>query len=45
MTGLCPGCAHKLYDYPNCEHEFENRNCKKCGWNGQTSDFVKNRAN
>jgi predicted RNA-binding Zn-ribbon protein involved in translation (DUF1610 family) len=43
MTDLCPNCAHKLYGYPNCEHKFENGNCSKCGWNGQISEFLKNR--
>ncbi len=42
MAELCPDCTHKLYDYPNCEHDFENGNCLKCGWNGETSDFLKN---
>ena len=41
MIGLCPNCAHKLYGYPNCSHEFEDGICKKCGWNGQTSIFLK----
>ena len=41
MTELCPDCAHKLYGYPNCEHEFENGNCTKCGWNGKSSKFLK----
>lgn len=42
MMNLCPDCAHQLYNYPNCEHEFKNGNCIKCGWNGQTSKFLKN---
>ena len=41
MKELCPNCAHKLYNYPNCEHKFENKKCSKCGWNGETSDFLK----
>ena len=41
MINLCPDCAYKLYDYPNCEHKFKNGNCLKCGWNGQTSEFLK----
>lgn len=44
MAELCPNCAHELYGYPNCEHKFKNGNCIKCGWNGQTSDFAKNRV-
>ena len=43
MTDLCPDCVHKLYDYPNCKHEFKNGNCSKSGWNGKTSEFLKNR--
>lgn len=38
---LCPDCAYKLYGYPNCPHEFEKGYCKKCGWNGQTSEYLK----
>ncbi len=41
MTELCPDCAHKLYGYPNCKHEFEKGNCTKCGWNGKSSKFLK----
>ena len=41
MKRLCPSCAHKLYGYPSCEHEFENGNCKKCGWDGNISKFIK----
>ncbi len=33
MTELCPNCAHKLYGYPNCTHQFENGQCTKCGFN------------
>ena len=44
MMDLCPDCAHKLYGYPNCEHDFESGKCTKCGWNGQTSKYLKNRA-
>nr|WP_315167421.1 hypothetical protein [uncultured Flavobacterium sp.] len=43
MIDLCPDCTHKLYGYPNCEHEFENGKCIKCGWNGKTSKYLKNR--
>lgn len=40
MASLCPNCAHKLYDYPNCSHYFENGICVECGWNDQDSDYV-----
>jgi predicted RNA-binding Zn-ribbon protein involved in translation (DUF1610 family) len=43
MIALCPDCIHKLYGYPKCEHEFENGKCIKCGWNGKTSEYLKNR--
>jgi len=42
MTSLCPECAHHLYDYENCNHIFVNNVCKKCNWDGSTSDFIKN---
>lgn len=45
MIGLCPDCSHKLYGFPNCEHKFENGKCVKCGWNGMTSEYLKNREN
>ena len=35
MMGLCPNCAHKLYGYPNCSHDFKDKSGIKCGWNGQ----------
>lgn len=41
MTNLCPNCAHKFYGYPTCNHDFEDGNCIKCGWNGQESDYIK----
>ncbi len=40
MSSLCPECAHKLYGYKNCEHEFKNGRCLKCFWDGSTSDFT-----
>lgn len=40
MLNLCPNCAHKLYGYTNCEHDFENDRCIKCFWNGKTSDYL-----
>lgn len=43
MMDLCADCAHKLYGYPNCEHEFENGKCIKCAWSGQSSKYLKNR--
>ena len=42
MAELCPNCAHELYGYANCEHKFDNGNCTKCGWNGKTSEYLKN---
>ncbi|WP_200777474.1 hypothetical protein [Wenyingzhuangia marina] len=43
MTELCPNCAYELYGYPNCEHEFNNGNCIKCGWNGNISEYIKSK--
>ena len=43
MKELCQDCAHKLYGHKNCKHEFKAERCIKCGWNGQTSEFLKNR--
>jgi hypothetical protein len=41
MESLCPECSYILYDYLNCEHVFEENNrCKKCFWNGNTSDYI-----
>ena len=41
MESLCPECSHVLYDYPNCEQIFgENNHCKKCFWNGNTSEYI-----
>ncbi|HLT53696.1 MAG TPA: hypothetical protein VKZ97_07390 [Flavobacteriaceae bacterium] len=45
MKGLCPECAHHLYGYENCPHEFKNGNCKHCHWNGSNSDYVKSLKN
>lgn len=42
MISLCPNCAHSLYGYPNCKHEFINENCLYCGWNGNSSDYIQN---
>jgi hypothetical protein len=43
MNGLCVECSHQLYDYKNCAHEFNNGRCTKCYWNGNTSEYIKNR--
>lgn len=42
MEALCPACAHVLYDYEPCEHEFVDGRCAKCYWDGSESVFVKN---
>jgi hypothetical protein len=34
MYKLCPECAHHLYGYPGCEHEFDDGQCSKCRWDG-----------
>ncbi|MEN9488332.1 MAG: hypothetical protein RL494_597 [Bacteroidota bacterium] len=43
MENLCPECAFYLYGYKNCEHQFENERCVKCYWNGNHSDYMKNK--
>lgn len=43
MDQLCPECAHRLYGYPNCDHEFANGRCLKCWWDGAVSDYLKRR--
>ena len=43
MINLCPECSYRLYEYENCKHEFENKRCIKCYWNGNVSEFLKNR--
>ncbi len=40
MQSLCPECAHRLYSYPECRHEFENGRCTLCGWNGRVSPYL-----
>lgn len=37
MAGLCPECAHRLYGYPACTHEFHHGRCHHCGWDGSCS--------
>jgi predicted RNA-binding Zn-ribbon protein involved in translation (DUF1610 family) len=43
MKGLCPECAHHLYDYKNCDHQIENGRCVKCFWDGNYSEYVKSK--
>ena len=40
MAGLCPECAHILYGYENCPHQFENGRCIHCLWDGSRSAFA-----
>ena len=40
MMKLCPDCSHYLYEYPNCEHDFQKGRCSKCHWNGKTSNYI-----
>ena len=40
MLDLCPNCSHYLYAYENCKHIFVNQSCKKCGWNGNTTNYI-----
>ena len=41
MEALCPECAHMLYGYPNCDHNFQNGRCVHCYWDGSKSEYVK----
>lgn len=41
MAGLCPECAHYLYGYENCKHQFEDGRCLHCHWDGSESAMVK----
>ena len=43
MSGLCIECAHQLYGYKNCDHDFKNGRCLKCFWNGNVSEYLRNR--
>ena len=38
MTSLCLECAHRLYGYPPCDHQFEDGRCVACHWDGSVSD-------
>jgi len=44
MAQLCPECAHWLYGFPNCEHEFVEvkgkRHCRRCSWDGSRSEYI-----
>jgi hypothetical protein len=40
MEALCPECAHVLYGYPQCEHDFKNGRCTKCYWDGSVSKHI-----
>lgn len=41
MNGLCPECAHILYEYENCNHEFAHNRCIYCYWDGSSSEYIK----
>ena len=41
MASLCPECAHVLYGYENCDHEFKDGKCTLCLWDGSRSDYIK----
>ncbi len=40
MASLCPECAHVLYGYENCHHEFKNGKCVLCLWDGSRSAYI-----
>jgi predicted RNA-binding Zn-ribbon protein involved in translation (DUF1610 family) len=41
MSRLCPECAHWLYRYPRCAHEFVRGCCSMCGWDGSVSEYLR----
>ena len=41
MMQLCNECAFQLYGYPQCEHEFDQQCCSKCGWDGSVSAYLR----
>jgi hypothetical protein len=40
MSRLCSECAHHLYGYPVCGHQFEDGRCIRCGWDQSRSAFI-----
>ena len=40
MENLWPNCSHWLYGLNNCEHQFKEGRCQKCGWNGNISEYL-----
>jgi ribosomal protein L37AE/L43A len=41
MAAICPECAHLLYGYPACVHDFGDAGrCKQCGWNQARSKYT-----
>jgi len=43
MQAIFSECAHVLYGYPRCEHDFVSSKCVKCGWDGSVSDYVESK--
>lgn len=43
MKNVCPECAFYLYGYKNCNHQFENGRCVNCYWDGNRSNYIKNK--
>jgi len=41
MSRLCSECAHWLYGYLRCDHEFVQQRCSKCGWDGSVSAYIR----
>jgi hypothetical protein len=41
MSQLCNECAHWLYGYPRCAHEFVQGRCSRCGWDGSVSAYLR----
>lgn len=45
MAHLCPECAHYLYGYPKCEHNFLHGYCSLCHWDGSVSNYIQTLKN
>jgi hypothetical protein len=43
MAALCPECAHQLYGYARCDHEFRGSRCARCFWDGSVSEYLADR--
>ena len=40
MNSLCPECSHIIYGSEPCDHEFDGKRCRKCFWDGSTTEYI-----